>query len=51
MRFDPERMRALGQISGPPGTEPGTVVEEAVRGYLWRQSLLREAQVLVAAGS
>jgi molecular chaperone GrpE len=46
--FDPERMRALGQRPGGPGTAAGSVVEEAVRGYLWRQSLLREAQVLVA---
>lgn len=47
--FDPERMRALGQSPAPAGTAAGQVVEEAMRGYLWRQSLLREAQVLVAA--
>ncbi|MEB3244075.1 MAG: nucleotide exchange factor GrpE [Cyanobacteriota bacterium] len=46
--FDPERMRALGQRPAPAGTLAGFVVEEAVRGYLWRQTLLREAQVLVA---
>ena len=46
--FDPERMRALGQRPGVPGTAAGIVVEEAVRGYLWRQNLLREAQVLLA---
>jgi molecular chaperone GrpE (heat shock protein) len=50
-RFDPERMRALAQQPAPPGTEPGVVVEEAVRGYLWHQTLLREAQVLVAGPS
>ncbi|MFM7675622.1 MAG: nucleotide exchange factor GrpE [Synechococcus sp.] len=47
-RFDPERMRALAQQPAPPGTEPGVVVVEAVRGYLWHHNLLREAQVLVA---
>jgi molecular chaperone GrpE len=46
--FDPERMRALGQRPGAPGTAAGSVVEEAVRGYLWRRNLLREAQVLLA---
>jgi molecular chaperone GrpE len=46
--FDPERMRALGQRPAADGTPAGRVVEEAVRGYLWRQTLLREAQVLVA---
>jgi len=46
--FDPERMQALGQRPAAPGTTPGSVVEEAVRGYRWRQMLLREAQVLVA---
>ncbi|MFM7240071.1 MAG: nucleotide exchange factor GrpE [Cyanobium sp.] len=46
--FDPERMCALGQRPAPTGTAAGQVVEEAVRGYLWRQTLLREAQVLVS---
>ena len=46
--FDPERMRALAQRTADPGTAAGSVVEEAVRGYLWRRSLLREAQVVVA---
>jgi molecular chaperone GrpE len=46
--FDPERMRALGQCPGGDGLPAGQVVEEAVRGYLWHQTLLREAQVLVA---
>ncbi|MFN9643757.1 MAG: nucleotide exchange factor GrpE [Cyanobacteriota bacterium] len=46
--FDPERMRALGQRPAPAGMAAGLVVEEAVRGYVWRQSLLREAQVLVS---
>jgi molecular chaperone GrpE len=46
--FDPERMRALGQRSAPDGAPAGRVLEEAVRGYIWRQNLLREAQVFVA---
>ena len=46
--FDPERMLALGQQPAPAGVAAGMVVDEAVRGYLWRQALLREAQVLVS---
>jgi molecular chaperone GrpE len=46
--FDPERMEALGQRPAAAGLAPGQVVEEAVRGYLWQQKLLREARVLVA---
>lgn len=46
--FDPQRMRALGQRPAPSDIPAGRVLEEAVRGYLWHQSLLREAQVLVA---
>ena len=46
--FDPERMQALGQRPAPAGMAAGLVVEEAVRGYIWRQNLLREAQVLVS---
>lgn len=47
--FDPQRMQALGQRPArATGIAPGQVVEEAVRGYLWQGSLLREAQVLVA---
>ncbi len=46
--FDPQRMRALGQRPAPADVPPGRVMEEAVRGYLWRRNLLREAQVLVA---
>lgn len=47
--FDPERMRALGQRPGGPGIAAGAVLEEAVRGYSWHGTLLREAQVVVAA--
>jgi molecular chaperone GrpE len=46
--FDPERMCALGQRPASAGTPAGSVLEEAVRGYTWRQQLLREAQVFVA---
>ena len=46
--FDPERMQALGQRPAAAGTPAGWVLEEAVRGYVWQQKLLREAQVLVA---
>ncbi|MEB3157108.1 MAG: nucleotide exchange factor GrpE [Cyanobacteriota bacterium] len=46
--FDPQRMRALGQRPAPADVPPGQVLDEAVRGYLWQQTLLREAQVLVA---
>lgn len=47
--FDPERMRALGQRPGGPGIAAGAVLEEAVRGYCWQGTLLREAQVVVSA--
>jgi len=46
--FDPERMQALGQRPAAAGSPAGWVLEEAVRGYVWQQKLLREAQVLVA---
>lgn len=46
--FDPQRMCALGKRPATAAIPPGCVVEEAVRGYLWHQSLLREARVLVA---
>jgi molecular chaperone GrpE len=46
--FDPERMQALGQRPAAAGTPAGWVLEEAVRGYVWQQKLLREARVLVA---
>lgn len=46
--FDPQRMRALGKRPAPADIPAGCVVEEAVRGYIWHQSLLREARVLVA---
>jgi molecular chaperone GrpE len=42
-------MYALGrQESDEP---ENTVIQEVVRGYLWRERVLREAQVIVSAGS
>lgn len=47
--FDPQRMYALGrQESNEP---ENTVIQEVVRGYAWRERVLREAQVIVSAGS
>lgn len=47
--FDPQCMQALGQRPATPAIPPGSVVEEALRGYFWQGMLLREAQVLVAS--
>lgn len=48
--FDPERMHALGRQESEEVAE-NTVVEEVVRGYLWQNRILREAQVMVAVKS
>lgn len=46
--FDPQWMYALGrQESEAP---ENTVIQEVVRGYLWRDQVLREAQVIVSSG-
>ncbi len=45
--FDPERHEAVATVRGFDGA-PGTVVEEAGRGYLWKDDLLRPARVRVA---
>jgi molecular chaperone GrpE len=46
-RFDPTRHEAVATV--PDGDRaPGTVVDEAGRGYLWRDELLRPARVRVA---
>ncbi len=45
--FDPETMHALGQQSDAVAT-PNTVLQEVVRGYRWKDRILREAQVIVA---
>ncbi|NET10284.1 MAG: nucleotide exchange factor GrpE, partial [Symploca sp. SIO2B6] len=45
--FDPESMKALGQ-KPDSRVPPNTVVQEIVRGYRWKDRVLREAQVIVA---
>ena len=46
--FDSQRMYAIGrQASDAP---PNTVIQEVTRGYLWRDRVLREAQVIVSSG-
>jgi molecular chaperone GrpE len=45
--FDPRRHEAIATVKGTGGT-PGTVVDEAGRGYLWNNELLRAARVRVA---
>jgi molecular chaperone GrpE len=47
-RFDPTRHEAVATVRGG-GDEPGTVVDESGRGYLWKGDLLRPARVRVAA--
>ena len=45
--FDPEHMHALGRQEYAEADE-NTVIQEVVRGYLWQNRMLREAQVMVA---
>jgi molecular chaperone GrpE (heat shock protein) len=45
--FDPERMYALGRQEDGSAAD-NTVIQEVVRGYLWQNRVLREAQVMVA---
>ena len=45
--FDPTRHEAMATVRDFEG-EPGTVVDEAGRGYLWNDELLRPARVRVA---
>lgn len=45
--FDPSRMYALGRQEHK-GVEENTVVQEVVRGYVWKNRILRESQVMVA---
>ncbi len=45
--FDPTQMHALGQ-QADASVSPNTVVKEVVRGYRWKDRILREAQVIVA---
>lgn len=46
-RFDPTRHEAMATVRDFEGA-PGTVVDEAGRGYLWNDELLRPARVRVA---
>jgi molecular chaperone GrpE len=46
-RFDPTRHEAMATVRDGGGA-PGTVVDEAGRGYLWNDELLRPARVRVA---
>ena len=50
MPFDPGQMHALGQ-QVDANAQPNTVVQEVVRGYRWKDRVLREAQVIVARAS
>ena len=45
--FDPECMYAVGRQESE-SAEENTVVQEVLRGYLWQNKILREAQVIVA---
>jgi molecular chaperone GrpE len=45
--FDPTRHEAMATVRDG-GDKPGTVVDEAGRGYLWKDELLRPARVRVA---
>ena len=47
-RFDPARHEAVATVANSDGA-PGTVVDEAGRGYFWNDELLRPARVRVAA--
>lgn len=45
--FNPKTMYAVGRQETPLAPE-NTVIQEVVRGYLWGDQVLREAQVIVA---
>lgn len=45
--FDPTYMYAIGRQESD-STAENTVIQEVVRGYLWQDQVLREAQVIVA---
>lgn len=46
-QFTPDYMYAIGRKENQEAEE-NTVLEEVVRGYLWREKTLREAQVIVS---
>ncbi len=45
--FDPELHDALLQIE-KPGIEPDTIIEEHVKGYFFKERVIRHAKVIVA---
>jgi molecular chaperone GrpE len=45
--FDPMHHEAIAQAI-VPGKEPGTIIEIIKNGYLWKDKVLRPAQVVVA---
>jgi molecular chaperone GrpE len=47
--FDSQKMYAIGREERADVTD-NTVIQEVVRGYLWGDIVLREAQVIVATG-
>jgi molecular chaperone GrpE len=47
--FDPRPHEAIGIVASDAATAPGTVVAEALRGYLLDDSVLRPAGVVVTA--
>jgi molecular chaperone GrpE len=47
--FDPS-LHEAADTRDEEGVEPGTIVETVRRGYTWRDSVLRYAKVIVAAG-
>jgi molecular chaperone GrpE len=46
--FDPKTMYAVGRQVTTEFPE-NTVIQEVMRGYMWGEQVLREAQVIVAA--
>lgn len=46
--FEPQKMYALGRQESESVPE-NTVIQEVVKGYMWRGQVLREAQVIVSA--
>ncbi len=48
-RFDPHRHEAISQLPAPDGVESGTVIEVFQPGYVYADTVLRAAKVVVAA--
>jgi hypothetical protein len=47
--FDPDLHQAVAAVE-TPDAEPGTILETVRKGYAWRGTVLRHAQVRVVAG-